>query len=279
MPAHTFIATRRAGELAGRPPALHRRGPGDRVHGPGRAEGQRSTGSRRSCRCTSTAARPTGADRARSPPTAGVPVIEDAAQAHGADYTSSDGTVVRAGSYGVAGCFSFYPGKNLGAFGDAGAHHHQRRRAAPTRCGCCATTAASRSTSTPRWSATPHRLDTLQAAVLAVKLTTLAAGNERRRALAAGYNEKLAGVGDLRAAARDAQPASASCHLYVVRDPAPRRAARPPQRRRASGPASTTRSRCTCSRPTPTSATSAGDFPVRPRRTAASACRCRSTRS
>src|SRR4029450_4298677 len=51
---------------------------------------------------------------------AGVPVIEDAAQAHGAEITKADGTVVRAGSYGLMGCFSFYPGKNLGAFGDAG---------------------------------------------------------------------------------------------------------------------------------------------------------------
>ena len=45
----------------------------------------------------------------------GLPVIEDACQAHGADYKGR-----KAGSIGHAGCFSFYPTKNLGAFGDAG---------------------------------------------------------------------------------------------------------------------------------------------------------------
>src|SRR5258708_12958400 len=46
----------------------------------------------------------------------GTPVVEDACQAHGAEYKGR-----KAGSMGVAGCFSFYPGKNLGAFGEAGA--------------------------------------------------------------------------------------------------------------------------------------------------------------
>jgi dTDP-4-amino-4,6-dideoxygalactose transaminase len=46
----------------------------------------------------------------------GLPVIEDAAQAHGATWNG-----VRAGGLGTAACFSFYPGKNLGAYGDAGA--------------------------------------------------------------------------------------------------------------------------------------------------------------
>src|SRR3954464_4575750 len=46
----------------------------------------------------------------------GTPVVEDACQAHGAEYNGE-----KAGSLGVAGCFSFYPGKNLGAFGEAGA--------------------------------------------------------------------------------------------------------------------------------------------------------------
>ena len=46
----------------------------------------------------------------------GIPVVEDACQAHGAEYKG-----IRAGSLGVAGCFSFYPGKNLGAYGEAGA--------------------------------------------------------------------------------------------------------------------------------------------------------------
>jgi dTDP-4-amino-4,6-dideoxygalactose transaminase len=144
----------------------------------------------------------------------GVPLVEDAAQAHGADYTRSDGTVVRAGSVGVAGCFSFYPGKNLGAFGDAGAittddpelfeqlrllrdhgsvvkYQHQVVGFA-------------------------DRLDTLQAAVLAVKLTSLAEGNEQRRALAAAYSEKLAGIGDLVLIPESTHRRSVF-HLYVVR--------------------------------------------------------------
>jgi dTDP-4-amino-4,6-dideoxygalactose transaminase len=145
---------------------------------------------------------------------AGVPVIEDAAQAHGADYVRSDGNVVRCGSFGLAGCFSFYPGKNLGAFGDAGAittddealyeklrllrdhgsvkkYHHEVVGYA-------------------------DRLDTLQAAVLAVKLTTLAEGNERRRAIAARFSERLAGVGDLVLIPESAHRRSVF-HLYVVR--------------------------------------------------------------
>src|SRR5207247_483548 len=52
----------------------------------------------------------------RTARSAGLVVIEDAAQAHGATWRGK-----RAGSVGAAGCFSFYPGKNLGAFGDAGA--------------------------------------------------------------------------------------------------------------------------------------------------------------
>ena len=60
------------------------------------------------------------------------------------------------------------------------------------------------------------RLDTLQAAVLAVKLTGLAAGNEARRALAAGYSEKLAGIGDLVLIPESAHRRSVF-HLYVVR--------------------------------------------------------------
>jgi dTDP-4-amino-4,6-dideoxygalactose transaminase len=144
----------------------------------------------------------------------GIPLVEDAAQAHGADYTRSDGTVVRAGSVGVAGCFSFYPGKNLGAFGDAGAittddpelfeqlrllrdhgsvvkYQHQVVGFA-------------------------DRLDTLQAAVLAIKLTSLAEGNEQRRALAAAYSEKLAGIGDLVLIPESTHRRSVF-HLYVVR--------------------------------------------------------------
>lgn len=126
---------------------------------------------------------------------AGVPVVEDAAQAHGASLTRPDGSVVRAGAATLVGCFSFYPGKNLGAFGDAGAittndpdlaarlrmlrDHGRTTKYEHEIIGYA------------------HRMDTLQAAVLSVKLTTLDADNARRGALMARYERELAGVGDL----------------------------------------------------------------------------------
>jgi dTDP-4-amino-4,6-dideoxygalactose transaminase len=145
---------------------------------------------------------------------AGVPVIEDAAQAQGAEIVKTDGTVVRAGGYGIAGCFSFFPGKNLGAFGDAGGittndddfaakvkmlrDHGRTTKYEHTEIGYA------------------HRLDTLQAAVLGVKLTVLEEGNLRRRELAADYSEKLRGVGDLRLP--PVTPGQVSVmHHYVVR--------------------------------------------------------------
>lgn len=126
---------------------------------------------------------------------AGVPLIEDAAQAHGADYTRSDGVVVRAGGYGLAGCFSFYPGKNLGAFGDAGAvTTNDADFAARVRM----LRDHGRTTKYEHQIiGYAHRLDTLQAAVLGAKLPTLDAGNQRRRQLALRYRQGLAGVGDL----------------------------------------------------------------------------------
>lgn len=126
---------------------------------------------------------------------AGVPVIEDAAQAQGAEIVKTDGTVVRAGGYGIAGCFSFFPGKNLGAFGDAGCvttnHGEFAARVRMLRDHGRAT----------KYEHTEigyaHRLDTLQAAVLKVKLSALEAGNRRRRDLAALYGQRLRGIGDL----------------------------------------------------------------------------------
>lgn len=145
---------------------------------------------------------------------AGVPVIEDAAQAHGAEIIHADGTVARAGSYGVAGCFSFYPGKNLGAFGDAGAittndpqlasalrllrDHGSIKKYQHVMVGYA------------------DRLDTLQAAVLGVKLTTLEEGNHRRRELAAAYSERLVDVGDLIVPVETPNRRSVF-HLYVLR--------------------------------------------------------------
>ncbi|MFY1669992.1 DegT/DnrJ/EryC1/StrS family aminotransferase [Plantactinospora sp. WMMB334] len=145
---------------------------------------------------------------------AGVPLVEDAAQAHGAEYVQPDGSVVRAGAYGRVGCFSFYPGKNLGAFGDAGAVTTADPELADR---------IRRLANHGRTSKYEHlsvgyaeRLDTLQAAVLAVKLETLAEGNRRRRELAAAYRARLTGVGDLVLPVEPPNRRSVY-HLFVLR--------------------------------------------------------------
>ena len=146
---------------------------------------------------------------------AGVPVIEDAAQAHGATAPpAAGGGARRAGSLGRAAAFSFYPGKNLGGFGDAGAvttdddaladrvarlRNHGRT--------------AKYEHAEPGWG---ERLDALQAAVLRVRLQRLEAANADRERLARRYDEALAGVGDLVLPARPEGRTSA-WHLYVVR--------------------------------------------------------------
>lgn len=138
----------------------------------------------------------------------GVPVIEDAAQAHGSLYHDRP-----CGSLGLIGCFSFYPGKNLGAFGDAGmvvtkdpalaARLRQLRNYGQTK----KYEHVSRGLNA--------RLDTLQAAVLAVKLSRVASWNAARRRHASRYRELLAGVGDL---AFQVVPGAATpnYHLFMV---------------------------------------------------------------
>jgi dTDP-4-amino-4,6-dideoxygalactose transaminase len=144
---------------------------------------------------------------------AGVPVIEDAAQAHGAELAGPEQTR-RAGALGRAGCFSCYPGKNLGAFGDAGLVTTDDGEVAA---------AVRRLRDHGRSSkyehqvvGYAHRLDTLQAAVLLVKLRTLEADNERRRVLAAAYSAQLAGVGDL-VTPVETPGRRGVYHLYVLR--------------------------------------------------------------
>ena len=146
---------------------------------------------------------------------AGVPVLEDAAQAHGATVTLAEGAAPRrAGALGQAAAFSFYPAKNLGAFGDAGAlttgDGALAERVARLR---DHGRTAKYTHAEPGWG---ERLDTLQAAVLRVKLGHLDAANAARERLARRYDEALAGVGDLLLPARPVGRASA-WHLYVVR--------------------------------------------------------------
>jgi dTDP-4-amino-4,6-dideoxygalactose transaminase len=145
---------------------------------------------------------------------AGVPLIEDAAQAQGAEIIKTDGTVVRAGGFGIAGCFSFFPGKNLGAFGDAGAITTNDSEFAAK---VSMLRDHGRTTKYEHQViGYAHRLDTLQAAVLNVKLTILDEGNARRREIAGQYSDLLRGIGDLRLP--PATPHLVSVwHHYVLR--------------------------------------------------------------
>jgi dTDP-4-amino-4,6-dideoxygalactose transaminase len=141
----------------------------------------------------------------------GLIVIEDAAQAHGAEYKGR-----RAGSLGDAACFSFYPGKNLGAFGEAGAvvtgdadlqkklmilrDHGQTHKYHHAMVG---------------WNA---RMDGIQAAVLGVKLRHLEQGNELRRSHAVKYDDALQGIEEL-ITPYVADHARHVYHIYAIRVP------------------------------------------------------------
>jgi dTDP-4-amino-4,6-dideoxygalactose transaminase len=138
----------------------------------------------------------------------GIPVIEDACQAHGASYRGR-----AAGSMGVAAAFSFYPGKNLGALGDGGAvttndpalaeevallrNHGQSDKYTHAEVGYC------------------DRLHNLQAAFLSVKLPHLADANAARRAAAAHYDRLLADIDGVEPVGRRDDVEHVH-HLYVV---------------------------------------------------------------
>jgi dTDP-4-amino-4,6-dideoxygalactose transaminase len=137
----------------------------------------------------------------------GIPVVEDAAQAHGASSGAR-----KAGTLGRIGCFSFYPTKNLGGYGDAGAVV----TADPV---LAARAARLRSYGGYRFEepGVNARMDDLHAAILLAKLPHLEAWNERRRAHAAAYLARLGG-GPLslpveRAGSRHVY------HQFVVRSP------------------------------------------------------------
>ena len=120
----------------------------------------------------------------------GLAVVEDAAQAHGATWAGR-----RAGSLGTAACFSFYPGKNLGAFGDAGAVVTSEPDLADK---------VRALANHGRMSGSAHyehvyvgrnsRMDALQAIALSGKLARNPAWNERRQILASRYREQLIGT-------------------------------------------------------------------------------------
>lgn len=138
----------------------------------------------------------------------GLMVIEDAAQAHGARYKGR-----RVGSIGHAAGFSFYPGKNLGAFGDGGAittnDEQLYRKMARIR------NYGSEKKYYYEEAGLNSRLDPLQAALLSVKLKHLDAWNQRRAAIAATYLEGLKSQATLTlpVVMEDAEPV---WHLFVV---------------------------------------------------------------
>jgi dTDP-4-amino-4,6-dideoxygalactose transaminase len=136
-------------------------------------------------------------------------VIEDASQAHGAEYKGK-----KAGAIGDAGCFSFYPGKNLGAYGEAGAvvtnneeldktirmlrDHGQAKKYYHSLIG---------------WNA---RMDGIQGAILSVKLKHLPAWTEGRRRNAALYGELLKGVKGV-TTPEEAGYGKHVYHIYAIR--------------------------------------------------------------
>jgi dTDP-4-amino-4,6-dideoxygalactose transaminase len=140
----------------------------------------------------------------------GIPVVEDACQAHGA---TLDGAP--AGSLGRAGCFSFYPAKNLGAFGDGGI---------VTTDDAALAERVRLLTDHGRLTKYEHavvghneRLDTLHAAVLLAQAPQLTSWNAARRRAAGWYREKLAGL-DL-TLPEEPPDGGHVYHLFVVRTP------------------------------------------------------------
>lgn len=137
-------------------------------------------------------------------------VIEDAAQAHGALWRGR-----RAGSISDAGAFSFYPTKNLGALGDAGAvvtpHPEVAQKVRLLR----------NYGSTRKYEheilGGNSRLDTLQAAILRVKLRRLDHWNDQRRQAAAYYRERLEDVVEIPCRPAREDSSDHVCHLFIVR--------------------------------------------------------------
>jgi UDP-2-acetamido-2-deoxy-ribo-hexuluronate aminotransferase len=141
-------------------------------------------------------------------------VIEDNAQAIGSDYTFSDGTVKKTGTIGHIGCTSFFPSKNLGCYGDGGAlmtndddlamkirmiaNHGQQKKYHHKVLGC------------------NSRLDTIQAAVLKVKLKNLDDYSAARNRMASYYDENLTGIAEIQIPER-AKNSTHVFHQYTLK--------------------------------------------------------------
>lgn len=142
----------------------------------------------------------------------GVPVVEDAAQAAGSRAAGG----ARTGALGALATFSFYPSKNLGAFGDGGAITTSDATLAETV--RTLRFHGSRDGSTHELVGYNSRLDALQAAILHAQLPELDRWCEARRAAGRRYAQRLEGVVGLPRATAGSDPAWS---LYVVRDPEP----------------------------------------------------------
>lgn len=141
---------------------------------------------------------------------AGVAVVEDAAQAHGA---LLDGR--RTGSMGAAGCFSFYPTKNLGAMGDGGAVVTDDKDVAAAVRSLRHHGSAPEDANRHERIGRTERLDNLQAALLRLKLPRLDAENDHRRWVAERYRETLADL-PLQLPPRDLPNMRSVHHLFVI---------------------------------------------------------------
>lgn len=140
----------------------------------------------------------------------GVAVVEDAAQAHGAILDDR-----RAGATGVAGCFSFYPTKNLGAMGDGGAVVTNDEAVAALVRSYRHHGSSARDANHHEHPGGTHRLDNLQAAMLRLKLRCLDAHNRERRRLAICYRQGLAEL-PVSLPPEDAPGITSVYHLFVV---------------------------------------------------------------
>jgi dTDP-4-amino-4,6-dideoxygalactose transaminase len=143
-------------------------------------------------------------------------VIEDACQAHGAEYFSrKDGVWKKAGTMGRAAAFSFYPGKNLGACGEAGsANSNDEEMAKRMKMIRDHGQAKKYYHDIEGYNG---RLDSIQAGWLSVKLRQLTKWNESRRQLAHRYHELFADAKDSVIVPQEAEWTKGVYHLYVVR--------------------------------------------------------------
>lgn len=135
-------------------------------------------------------------------------IIEDVAQAIGAEYRFSDGSVKKAGTIGDIGCTSFFPSKNLGCYGDGGAiYTSSAELAGKIR---MIANHGQEKKYIHKYIGVNSRLDSLQAAILNIKLKHLDSYTEERRRAAARYDEQLAEVKQLSVPFR----ASRSTHVF-----------------------------------------------------------------